>query len=57
MHKTEQSKMVALFKVDTAFGEVMVSADGQLKSWRQAVGSGRVVPDFGEKVSENSERK
>lgn len=43
--------MVALFKVDTAYGEVMASADGQLKSWRQTVGSGRVVSDFGERVS------
>lgn len=42
--------MVALFKVDTAYGEVMAGADGQLKSWRQTVGSGRVVSDFGERV-------
>ena len=47
-----QSEMVALFKVDTAYGEVMASADGQLKSWRQTVGSGRVVSDFGERVSD-----
>lgn len=46
-----QSEMVALFKVDTAYGEVMASADGQLKSWRQSVGSGKVVSDFGERVS------
>lgn len=44
--------MVALFKVDAAYGEVMGSADGQLKSWRQTVGAGRIVPDFGERVRE-----
>eukprot|EP00903_Cladosiphon_okamuranus_P013705 g12761.t1 len=44
-----KTEMVALFKVDTAYGEVMASADGQLKSWRQTVGSGRVVSDFGER--------
>lgn len=44
--------MVALFKVDTAYGEVMGNADAQLKSWRQTVGAGRVVDDFGEKVGQ-----
>lgn len=42
--------MVALYKVDSAYGEVMGSADMQLKSWRQTVGAGRVVADFGERV-------
>ncbi|CAM9916582.1 unnamed protein product [Ectocarpus fasciculatus] len=41
--------MVALYKVDSAYGEVMGSADMQLKSWRQSVGAGRVVADFGER--------
>lgn len=42
--------MIALYKVDSAYGEVMGSADMQLKSWRQTVGAGRVVGDFGERV-------
>ncbi|CAM9385750.1 unnamed protein product [Ectocarpus sp. 6 AP-2014] len=44
-----KSEMVALYKVDSAYGEVMGSADMQLKSWRQTVGAGRVVGDFGER--------
>lgn len=45
-----QSELVAVYKVDVAYGEVMAKADGQLKAWRNSVGSGRVVTDFGKKV-------
>ena len=45
-----QSELVPLYKVDAAFGEVMASADGQLRSWRNTVGAGKVIPDFGAKV-------
>lgn len=45
-----QSELVAVYKVDAAYGEVMMKADAQLKAWRQSVGSGRVVADFGKKV-------
>ena len=39
-----------MYKVDAAFGEVMTKADGQLKAWRQVVGAGKIVSDFGERV-------
>lgn len=45
-----QSELVAVYKVDAAYGEVMMKADAQLKAWRQSVGSGKVVSDFGKKV-------
>ncbi|CAN0286503.1 unnamed protein product [Ascophyllum nodosum] len=44
-----KSELVPLYKVDAAFGEVMASADGQLRSWRNTVGAGKVIPDFGAK--------
>lgn len=45
-----KSELVAVYKVDAAYGEVVAKADGQLKAWRQVVGTGKVVPDFGKKV-------
>lgn len=44
---------MSVYKVDAAYGEVMAKADGQLKAWRQLVGSGKVVSDFGERVSQS----
>lgn len=46
-----QSELVAVYKVDSAYGDVMMKAEAQLKAWRQSVGSGRVVADFGKKVT------
>lgn len=44
-----KSELIAVYKVDAAFGEVMTKADGQLKAWRQVVGAGKIVSDFGER--------
>lgn len=46
-----KSELVAVYKVDSAYGDVMMKAEAQLKAWRQSVGSGRVVADFGKKSS------
>lgn len=40
--------------VDAAFGEVMGTAEGQLKAWRHTVGSGTVVSNFGARVRDRS---
>lgn len=45
-----QSELMTVYKVDVAFGDVMNKAEGQLRAWRQMVGSGKVVSDFGKKV-------
>lgn len=54
INRTRQSELVPVYMVDAAFGEVMGTAESQLKAWRHTVGSGKIVSTFGARVRDRS---